>query len=251
MFDAIIEKCRKLMAHAESAKQMGSLEEAEAFASKMYELLERHQLGFDAVANAEPAEKLDEEIHEEWSNYAAMAGLSGRQRVSWVERLVSRLAIAHRCRIVVSSGSGSIGIVGAPADREVVSYMAEMLLPKLRKIAAREYREAKKNSFRGLPSGWTTSWLCGAAEGIYQQLMAKQRALHEEAEQSGQGTALIRLDNRKEAVAKYLNQRYSRTASGLSGGRSSNAFSKGQAHGRSMNISTGVGSGRSSGRLSA
>ena len=45
----VIDKLRKIMAHAASAREIGNLAEAEAFAAKAQELLLRHKLDMTEV----------------------------------------------------------------------------------------------------------------------------------------------------------------------------------------------------------
>src|ERR1017187_8732928 len=59
---SVMEKLRKLIAHEESARSMGSLAEAEAFAGRIAEMLTQHRLErSDVEVKAETAEPIGQD----------------------------------------------------------------------------------------------------------------------------------------------------------------------------------------------
>jgi hypothetical protein len=104
----ILDKLRKLINHERSARAIGNLAEAKAFAEKIQELLDHHNLSHaDIPDNAEPIP-----VGVSWDNVFKSVN-------DWQEHLILNLARLNSCDIV--KHSRGILLVGAEEDRLIVT----------------------------------------------------------------------------------------------------------------------------------
>lgn len=134
----IIDKIRKLNAHAESAEAIGNEEEAQAFAAKVQELLTAYKLLMHDISHSGAVQ--EETINIEYLTWQEIGLRTKRQRVNWVESLAILVGDAYYCEYVISKDWGKIGFyVGTETDREIAKYMFIVLARSLNKIAHHEY----------------------------------------------------------------------------------------------------------------
>ena len=116
MDNKIIDKLQKLLAHAESAKECGNMDEAAAFAGKVQDLLTKHQLSMSDIEIAE--EKASGEQVERELVSPERLGVKFSSKVQhWQVDLLNGLAAANNCQSFYGSGSNYQKIVGLQADR--------------------------------------------------------------------------------------------------------------------------------------
>jgi hypothetical protein len=239
LMSSIIEKVRKLFAHAESAGQIGNQAEAEAFAAKAQELMLQHKLDSELLTftEDEPEEQVD--IAE-----LDARDLFGTKTVTgWRSVLFNGLAKAHFCRLIRTS-RGRVALVGAPSDREVVVYILTQLL-----------RVAPGMAKRAVPDdGWRTranrnAWLIGFASGINAKLREARAAA------TRNPNALVVLNRAQERVDAAFREAFPKTTAGgrITSRGSADAYKAGREAGRSHNIHHGVrgGSRSAAGRVTA
>ncbi len=247
--DNLLNKIGKLHAKAESAKELGQLAEAEAFAAKVTQLLADNKLSMTEVEFAtmdkeEPIERqvvTGDDIGVGWK----------QRRTQWQQSLANGIARNNGCRILIMQGSNSIIFVGRKSDRDIAVYLFCSLVPKLVEISKREdadeYYRCRRMGTRKAPH-WKRSWLIGAVSGIIGKMDEVRYAAEKQAAMSGQGTALVRISG--EDVQKYIDDRFKRKGPGFSAsGFSSSGYHQGHAFGKSLSIHDGVGSGTGSRRL--
>lgn len=147
MNEALINKIRKLIAHEESARKIGSLEEAATFAEKINSLLIEHKLSMSEVEAAEQAEtqRVGQETH-----YTTADRIEFRSRVDrWYVTLFSVVAKAHFCESISITGYNMISLIGREEDRAVAVAMFRFLLGAMKRAASQE-RLALKTKRRSL-----------------------------------------------------------------------------------------------------
>jgi hypothetical protein len=186
--EQIIRRIKKLKAHAESAKELGSVSEASAFAAKVSDLLAEHHL---SASDIDFAAYESEDITEE-AIRSSDFGVGGERKATiWVVRLTNVIARGHGCYVYYFPGSPKIMVVGRESDRRVTMYLVETLVSKLDMISKEALKDAKQSG-DFLPRYWRKSWLDGAISGIDTQL--KKAAKAREVENAGNATALVRLN---------------------------------------------------------
>lgn len=247
---SVIERIRKLLAHADSAKQIGSIEEAAAFAAKASDILAQHKLGMSDLELMIEGET-DQQGKEEYEH------IKRRGRTAWYETMASAVARANFCHLTVFSGSARICLTGRESDRAIASYLiqtlavnGERLAIQHARLAMQQHKQAVAEAVReGLeswmirkPSNPKLSFLSGYTAAIIERLheQRKQQEAHNPH-------AVIRLTNalaESKAHAHKLMPNL-RSVRGPSGPRSQDRNSRdaGYAAGRSANLNAGVGSG--------
>ena len=199
----IIKRIKKLRDHAESAKALGSISEASAFAAKVSDLLAEHHL---SSSDLDFAAYESEDITEE-SIAAHDLGVGGKHKATmWVVRLTGVIAKAHGCYVYYITGSPKIMVVGRDSDRAVAMYLVNTLVPQLDKMSRAALQDAKRSSDY-LPRYWRKSWLDGAVAGIRTQL--REAAKRREAANIGNATALVRLNTGTDDARDWANKNLS------------------------------------------
>lgn len=224
--DKIKDKIQKLLNKAESAKEVGNIEEAEAFSNKVNELLTQynlsiHQLEGNKTDNLEGI-AIDLEVP--------------KTEGTWVVSLYHTIAKFNFCRIIKISGTNSkIFLIGEKYNQEIVVYTClqlKRMIKALRKQRYKDYmgREKKPTFYRGYSQG--------AVDGIYTKLKAQQEA--NEVNLTGV-TALVvnntqALDNKvKELFEGGTRQSKPKKLRGDDG------YGKGVQDGKNMQINQGLG----------
>lgn len=179
----ILAKIRKLIEHEKSAREIGSLAEAEAFALKVSELCDRYRI---AVSEVPEAAQLDDIGEADWAPSAA--GQRKLQRQSrWQRAMANGIAWGHYCAILVFHGRNDIRFVGAASDIEVALAMMTILC----RAAEAAFKAAKP----GKQKLTRDQFLLGFAIAIcsrYRQQRSEQEAHHADATH-----ALVRLTSEK------------------------------------------------------
>ena len=252
----IIEKLKKLMRHEESARSIGSIPEAEAFAAKIQDLLTEYKLSmseieFDARDEGEPID---------WENVSGDEINVGGKKVRqyWRMKLATGIAQVNSCQAIGKGArSNSFAFVGRTTDRELCKvlylYMVELgeeLCARCVK-SEREVQKLKFNVSKGIMdydvptweraafNAWMKdfrdSWKTGFADAIYKRL--KDR--YDQAMRDATGTnALVHIKKDALAVQDFLKGkiRMSRGASGSRG--SDDGYAKGHSTGSTVNLNS-------------
>jgi hypothetical protein len=197
----MIDKLKKLLAHEQSARSIGNMAEAEAFAAKIQELLFAHKLTMSdiEIADEEANEPVDQECveAEHWSGVLAM----GCASAAFCKILKSGKALVFIGR--ASNRAGCIAMFQYLANMGASIARKEMNAYKL--TADYEYKVRMRPRFAAT---WKRSWLAGYANAIYTRLERERLVLTAQAQSAG--TSLVYVDREKQALDAYLSAKYPR-----------------------------------------
>lgn len=231
----MIDKIKKLLAKSDSAKELGNTAEAETYAMKVQELLIQHNL---EMADLKEEEK--SEIIMEVMDLKDIFNI-GKSEGPWITQLIGTLAMYNLCRIIIIGrmSGNKIYIFGEEHNIEVVKYMHDQIVTKVKKLSLKAWSE-----YRGMEK--RNTFLRGYKSGVVIGITSKLR--EQQANQMNQYegmTGLVKVNDHK------LNDRINMEFGGglgtaknrrLSGQDGSN---RGFQDGKNMNLSKGIG--RSSG----
>ncbi len=271
----IIEKLRKLIAHERSARSIGNLAEAEAFAAKVQDLLTAHKLemsevDFQAREDGEPIDWERVDGHE-------INGGGSRTKVYWRVRIAKAVAKVNSCDVVNNSASRGTAFffVGRTSDRQLAKilylYLVE-LGEELVSKAVRENREIQTLKFnvRNSISDWNIptwakaafarwmkdyreSWKTGFGEAIATRLLARyEETLKAQAAISS--NAIVHIKRDALAVEEFLKGKTRQSRGVSASGGNLDGFAAGQRTGNAVNLSPnrfGATTGRASRLLGA
>lgn len=225
----IYERLQKLLRKAESAKAMGSLAEAEAFANKATELLMEYNLSRENIDLEDKPKVIRDWIKDK--NF--LPKNEGR----WLILLYFTICKHNLCRgITQDDGHEGFSIVGEKVNVEIVRYICDQLEVRLRGMAKAAYKtyygSEKKNAF-------VRGFLLGAIQGIDVKL---SQHLREMVVSNANITALVVVKNK--AIAEFVDQEFGTLRSGR-GARYSAQDGKAQGFeaGKNIDIHKGVGKG--------
>lgn len=130
----ILETITKLLAHEESARSIGNIEEAAAFASRIQSLLSKYKLEMSEV---ELFQREKEDISDTLV-YPGDIGVEAEDHpVMWQFYLALGIAEANNCRLLNTLNSNHHFFVGRRSDREIsirlFSYFVKMAMDCARK----------------------------------------------------------------------------------------------------------------------
>ena len=255
----MIEKLRKLIAHERSARSIGNLAEAEAFASKIQDLLTAHKLEMSEVDFQERED--GEPIDWEKVDGNEIAARSNRTKVYWRVMVARTIAKINGCMVVndTRSRGRSFFFVGRTSDRELAKmlyiYMVE-LGEELCVKAAREDREVQSlkfnvhhsihsfdvptwmaAAFRSWMKSYRESWKTGFADAIVKRLEDRyEETLKAQAQVSA--NAIVHIKRDALAVQDFLRGKTKRRRGNVRGDNSnSDGYGRGQSTGNAVNLS--------------
>lgn len=186
----VLDKIQKLLNLKEGAEAVGSLHEAENAASRLQELLFKHNLDLSNIT-FEKAQKRIKII----DDYFDLRDKFDKRESAWVPLLYGAIARNNLCRVGV--GKDGIRIIGHEDNVQLVVYMAEQMIAKVRiaeKHAWDNYHgEEKRGTFR-------RGFFAGAASGINTRLRRDKENMQKE----GNPFAVMIINKEKE-LDEYLN----------------------------------------------
>lgn len=244
----IIEKLRKLIEHERSARHLGSLAEAEAFTSKIQELLTAYNLELASITSDEEAE--EGEIASEFVR-GDEYGIGRRgKRCEWLEDLANAVARNCYCENLIVTGSNTQVFVGLPLNRTSAIQTFKYLAGAAQRIADDELEAFKstktyQNSWdkRIEARLWKRSFLVGFAAAISGRVSRTRRSLTS----GSNGEAGLMLVQRTDAsLAAWMDENLNKRKSAPAiGGRVGSGYSDGFRRGSniSLNASAGISAG--------
>lgn len=161
----IFDRIQKLHAMAEGAAALGNAAEAEMFAAKVQNMLDRHRMDSSILESSEPVEEV-ERVELQGTDFGYR---NGRQKVSWFYVLIRGLCDVNGCRVLTLSGT-SVIIVGVRSDREIVQYLSTVLIREMERLL----KEWKGALYPHPSRSDCNSWRVGFVYGIRTRL-AQQR----------------------------------------------------------------------------
>lgn len=195
---AILDKIRKLISKRDSAEKIGNMQEAQAFAAKIQELLLKYNLEISELPQEEDS-GVTESINQRLT-------LERRHEGDWVIKLGMVLCKYNFCFLYIRGNfdgykylDGQMVIAGEPHNIEIVKYLLEHLVisgRQMGKDALKRNPGEKRNSFlRAFYSGY-----CGA---IYTRLKEQYEKDHTE---HGETMALV-VQNSQVAIKDYFEKK--------------------------------------------
>jgi len=195
--EKIVEKLKKLKAHSKSAQEIGNEAEAQAFATKLQELLSKHDIEMTDI-EWEEVRKI-EGVHIQWTTKCMYPNHPLYKLPTWAYQLAMSIAKYSQCEILVSTyGITFLGMENhATIAKETMDYMfcaAERL-----SYAA----HAKAYSAGTAGKGYRASFLVGFISRLNQRFKEYQESL----QTATQSTALVRISQAltvaKDTMAKW------------------------------------------------
>lgn len=216
--EEIKDKLRKLIAKEESARELGNQQEAEAFASKVQQLLLQYELDLGDIKNqsAESIEIKEERFTVYKQSKIALEmlfapglgygtlDLTIKNESNWIRDLYNVIAMTNFCKILVhGSDPYVVVLIGNDMNREFVHFMVLQLVSKMRNLARKSF-----SNYEGLDKRNTfiRSFLKGCIEGIRTRLMLDRLAADRNQPQVH---ALIVQKDRM--VQNFLQEKYGNT----------------------------------------
>lgn len=237
--EKVVEKIRKLLAKSESAKENGSVHEAESFALKAQELLLQYNLSQQDIHQEEKS-AIEMEIVKLDADFTIQ-----KTEGPWITDLFIVLSNHNLCRVIIygNRNNNMVYIFGERHNIEIVKYMHSQILTKIKKLSLEAWKEyfglEKRNTFlRG--------YKVGVVKGINSKLYEQQR--HQMSKYSGMA-GLVKVND--QAITQKIQEeigplRRSKKKS-LKGDDGKN---KGYQDGKNMQLNKGIsGSQRSSSNL--
>lgn len=236
----ILDKIKKLMLKQMSAEQIGSTDEAEAFAAKVQELLAKHNLERGAI------EFKDENAvgHEDMAIMFPVIGGSSALHILYP------IAKYNWCQVysVGKKSDNRMRLFGTPENREICKYIFQIVAQALIKVCKAEcanYKENFQPNWRqSKPIGYDTyarTFMAGAGTGLDTKLRAERDIFRNQ----NQGITGLVVAN-DTAVGEYVQGKYTIGKSKITKvDHSTDAFSKGKRAGQEVNITRGINGGMS------
>lgn len=185
---AILQKVEKLICHEVSARKLGSIAEADAFAAKARQLLSQHRV--ERIGTTRRGSE-----HGEVDSQAVTAQQAGispaRNRQEWSERLASAVAAAFHCTLMIQSGSNTVVFRGQGRDRATAAQLYSELAKQASIACMEEFTEWKgrrrpaqgavslssQSSSAAYSRRWKQSFLLGFARTICQRFVCDHNCL--------------------------------------------------------------------------
>lgn len=237
--EKIIDKLRKLIEHRNSAQEIGSIAEAEAFTAKITQLLTDHKL---EMSDVQFNKEIEEEIERDYLDFADLGIPITDRKDVLLGTLAHIVAKANFCRIIYATNQGNkLFIVGKKTDRQVTSYIFQCLYQASRRMAEMEYRKLyyikKCQGLQHEMKGFKKSWLHGFNLAIADRLKKQKE------EQVYNETQALVLANAGKAVNIWIqnNMRVSPLHSSINA-TNHTARERGYDYGKSVSINQALNS---------
>jgi hypothetical protein len=212
----IAEKIRKLIEHERSARSIGNLAEAEAFAVKIQELLMRHKL-----------EMSDVEMHADpLGHEGAHSARPVKRAEDWSGMLAKAAASACMCDVVTITGTSALLFFGRGNDRAIAIGIWRFLSTLAVQLVKDDMPAMSKRS-RMHPLKLRARFLLGFATAIMMRLAREKEVTVQASGEQG----LIRVESEKKELATYKANAIRVTTRTVTRPRDSVAFRTGFARG--------------------
>lgn len=201
----IIEKIRKLIALEESARKMGSLQEAEHVSRKIQKLLAQYNLDLHKDIQSGKTTNKPGVIEKTW----LIEELTNRHEGQWITMLYNGLALTNFCFCILKGKKSIIAVIGKEHNVDAVHFFATQLITRIRYMA----KDAWK-AYDGLEKekAFKRGFLQGAVNGIVNKLMTEQNKDEEAARNTpndaNSSTMLAIIANNKQEITQYVNNHY-------------------------------------------
>lgn len=188
--DKILDTIKKLIKHEESARKIGSTNEAEMFAAKVHELLVKHNLELKDI-------NLNEQEKNPVSEILRSFGNMDEKTFQKAGMLINLLAQTHFCMAVRIMNSHNIRIIGRPENVAVCSEIFSFLFGAMRSLTHKQYAVYRASngpqSKEKFELGFTFGFCTAIAERLRKQM------------QTSEVTAIVLRD--ESLIKDYLNKK--------------------------------------------
>ncbi len=194
--DAIVQKIKKLLKHAESAKELGSLQEAEVFSMKAHELLLEHNLDVYAIAASGDA-------GDEFAGWIYNEEVSFKDTLvgPWRKWLIDVLVQHNLCSYTYNTKKQTFRVYGREENVDTVVYLYHYLVVGLTQLALKAHKNATREKLMGYTRyNFLKDFLIGAVHGLNEKFTEQNKA-HKFADKID---ALMVLNT--EALSKFIKQ---------------------------------------------
>lgn len=254
MTDSIIDKIRKLQAKANSTNSQA---EAEAFASKVQQLLAQHNLDLADIEDPTPVEFLTEDMG---------ANRTGKH---WRATLASAVCKYYMCSMHMSYHKGNsrvFYVTGKAHNRAIAISMYEYLIQTVRRLA-RNHGKALIKDYKDNQDEWRSMGIDyqkdppnlklargdfdkGCCLGLAQRLLEMHYELTRKAKPNTSSTALI-VKTESELAVEAMNKLHPNLSSFKSRGitEKRGSMQAGRYAAKNVSLNSQWGSQKSSGRL--
>lgn len=180
----IIERIKKLKTHAESAKSLGSLEEAEAFMRKVSELMEEYNL---TMMEIDQAEIKSGDPYKNWGYAESISYDDKHQGWQWKMMLMDVITKFNFTNFTYKSHSKTLKVYGNMENVDMTVWLYHYLEIGLYNLSVEKYKsrleELRKTDpeearifSRTMAYSYKKDFLLGAVEGFKMQLQAQRAA---------------------------------------------------------------------------
>ena len=225
----IIDKIRKLLAHANSAQTIGSAEEAATFFARAQALATQHRIELASVeiSATEPEDPMVTEKVKE----------NGKRVMGWRKILAWGMCRSMGVYAVYQQGAGSFAFAGRSGDVQTAVYLYRAISAEIERLA----RELASGQGRG----YANAFKVGAAQTVCHRLRKQHDATMSDARASGVSeTALVRVEKSTEAAEAWYRQDHRVTTSAPIRSTNGDGLAAGRRAGESINIGGNAAIGR-------
>ena len=225
--EQLIQRIKKLLKHAESARKLGSIEEAEAFAFKANQLLIEHNI---AQMEVEETEESDKFRNMGWSE--TISYKDNQAGSAWRIFLLRSIVKYNFCNFTYKQGLKTFQIYGKMENVEVVVWLYNFLSTGLLSLAQHQHTLLSKEQKKAYNRyAFLKDFLLGASQGIDYQFQ-KQR----EEQETNKMTSLIIYNNK--ALQEYIKHSDPeiKTGNPVKKQRVGEAFTKGLSAGKEYKV---------------
>lgn len=242
--EKIIDKLQKLIKQEQSARQIGNIAEAEAFATKIQEFLLNYQLSMSDIQIEYEAK--NEEVDQEEIHPRDIGQQLGFGNIAWQVILLKNIAVSNNCKNIVSRNSNVQYVVGMNTDRQIVITLYAYFVRLAQDICNSQFEAhkltweypsqestGKKRSYTLI---WKKSWLEGFSYAVGARLYAAYRKAIEEVEEN-QHQGLIHLRDKEALAKKYIDDHTVNKKRSISSSKNYGAYQAGKEMGNKVSIS--------------
>ncbi len=223
----VVELLLKLIRHERSAREIGNLQEAEAFAVKIQALLTKHNLSLSEI----DIEEAKASVGYSDENFAATK--------QWHKFFAHNLAKLHGCEAVFSRNR--VQIAGTEFDRAVVAEIYQYFVElgeHLSSLALREWKKTPAYTRKRKRSFYSKNYKNSYGLGYQQTLTKRMREqLEQDLQNESDSTALVYIGNRLAETQAFIGPR-TRQRQMKTKNVETSAFQKGRQAGNDVSLST-------------
>lgn len=174
--NTVLDKLRKLVEHEQSARKLGSINEANAFAEKIAQLCEDYRVEVASLGKEEAAKvitKKEIRLNDH--------GILVRRQQAWLVLFHATIAQCHGCQRVFTPDGDIVSFIGLEGDAHVAAEMMIILL----KFAFAELRRTRKQHPQYIIG--QADFMKGFASGLFFRYQEREKKRSEST------TALVRV----------------------------------------------------------